>query len=193
MYLLAEHQWQCQRSLSPSGKWTFTWVFFKIFFYRESLWLWQFLLGRPLAISICSIFPLCMESNTLENSTNKSVASRFFTQTLSKIQRNVRICDVVDWFLWKSFWFFQRIFSISGSMWSSINFSHNGGKGYISVVLGNSKVTFLGKKEDAAFCPSVYCVMVIQGVAVFEAVCHWISLSSILLVVFHQDRQLFCF
>ena len=36
-------------------------------------------LRRPYASFIYSISPLCMESNTLEKSSNKSVASRFFT------------------------------------------------------------------------------------------------------------------
>ena len=34
-------------------------------------------LGRPYASSICSIFPLCMELNSLEKSRNNRVASRF--------------------------------------------------------------------------------------------------------------------
>ena len=29
-------------------------------------------------MNICSIFPVCMVSNTLEKSTNNSVASRYF-------------------------------------------------------------------------------------------------------------------
>ena len=35
-------------------------------------------LGRQYARSICSSFSLCMESNALEKSMNKSIASRFF-------------------------------------------------------------------------------------------------------------------
>ena len=35
-------------------------------------------LERPWARSICSIFFLCIESNALEKSTNKSVTSSFF-------------------------------------------------------------------------------------------------------------------
>ena len=38
-------------------------------------------LGRPNANSICAIFSLYIESNALEKSTNKSVASRFFACT----------------------------------------------------------------------------------------------------------------
>ena len=60
-----------------------------------------------------------MKSNALEKSSNRSVDFRFFTQTPSKIQRIVRICDVVDQFLRKPFWFFSRIFSISDTIWLS--------------------------------------------------------------------------
>ena len=74
-------------------------------------------LGRPQASSICSIFPLCMESKALEKSTNNIVASSFFACIPSRIQRIVKICDVVDRFLRKPFWFFLSIFSILGSMW----------------------------------------------------------------------------
>ena len=38
-------------------------------------------LRRPKARSICSIFPLCMESNALEKSPNKSVAAKSFART----------------------------------------------------------------------------------------------------------------
>ena len=55
-------------------------------------------LWRPYAFSIHSILPLCIESNALQKSMNKIVASRFFGQT-PKIRRIVRICDVVDRFL----------------------------------------------------------------------------------------------
>ena len=57
-----------------------------------------FSLGRPKARSICSIFPLCMESKALEKSTNWSVSLRFFAQTPSKVKRIVRIYEV-DLFL----------------------------------------------------------------------------------------------
>ena len=56
-------------------------------------------LGRPYARSICSIFHLCMESNSSEKSMNMSVASRFFVRTPSMIRQIDRICYVVDGFL----------------------------------------------------------------------------------------------
>ena len=57
-----------------------------------------------------------MESKTLVKSTNNIVTSRFFARTPSRIRRIVKICDVVDLFLRKPFWFFLSIFSIWGSM-----------------------------------------------------------------------------
>ena len=58
------------------------------------------------------IFPLCMDSNAMEKSTNSSVALRFFALTSSMMQRIVRIYEVMDRFLRKPFCYFQRIFSI---------------------------------------------------------------------------------
>ena len=53
-------------------------------------------LGKPSASSICSIFPLCMESNPLEKSTNIIVASRFFACSPSRIRWIIKVCDVMD-------------------------------------------------------------------------------------------------
>ena len=72
--------------------------------------------GRPYASRICSIFPLCMESKALVKSTNSNVARRFFARTPSRILRMVNICEVVDLFLRKPFWFFLRMLPILGSM-----------------------------------------------------------------------------
>ena len=72
-------------------------------------------LGRPLASSICSIFPLCSESKNLEKSRNNTDISRFFART-PRIRRIVKISDIVDRLLRKPFWFFQSIFSILGSL-----------------------------------------------------------------------------
>ena len=63
-----------------------------------------------------------MESNALEKLTNNIVASRFFART-SRIQRIVKICDVVDLFFQKPFWFFLSIFSTLGSMCLHIHMS----------------------------------------------------------------------
>ena len=58
-----------------------------------------------------------MESKALEKLTNDIDASAFFVCTHSSIQRIVKICDVVDLFLRKPFWFFLSMVSVLGSMW----------------------------------------------------------------------------
>ena len=58
-----------------------------------------------------------MESKALVKSTNSIVACRFFARTPSRILWIVNICEVVDLFLRKPFWFFLRMLSILGSMW----------------------------------------------------------------------------
>ena len=45
-----------------------------------------------------------------------NVACRFFARTPSRILRIVNICEVVDLFLRKPFWFFLSMLSILGSM-----------------------------------------------------------------------------
>ena len=57
-----------------------------------------------------------MESKALVKSTNSIVACRFFARMPSRILWIVNICEVVDLFLRKPFWFFLRILSILGSM-----------------------------------------------------------------------------
>ena len=69
--LLAAHLLQCRSSLSPLGERTFTFVFLYSIIMAATV-----SLGRPWVSSICSIFPLCMESKTLERSTNKAQLSR---------------------------------------------------------------------------------------------------------------------
>ena len=53
-------------------------------------------------------------------------------------------------------------------MWSILNLCRHESKGNSPVVLGNSEVKFLGEREDVALYPSVYCVLIIYGVAVSE-------------------------
>ena len=50
-----------------------------------------------------------MESKALIKSTNSIVACRLFARTPSSILRMVNICEVVDQFLRKPFWFFLRM------------------------------------------------------------------------------------
>ena len=57
-----------------------------------------------------------MESKALVKSTNNIVAGRFFEYTSSRIRRIVNICEVVDLFLRKPFWFFISMLSILDSM-----------------------------------------------------------------------------
>ena len=52
-----------------------------------------------------------------------------------------------------------------------INLSRYGSKGITSVVLGNSGVSFLGERVDAAFCPFLYCILVISEHCVVEFRC----------------------
>ena len=46
-------------------------------------------LGTFYESSICSICPLRMETNALEKSTNKSIATRFFVPTPSMIRQDL--------------------------------------------------------------------------------------------------------
>ena len=57
--------------------------------------------ARPYAKSVCSIFPLSMESNALDKSMNSSVALKFFARIPSMIRWIVRIYYVVFRFLRK--------------------------------------------------------------------------------------------
>ena len=57
------------------------------------------------------------------------------------------------------FWFFQRTFSTSGQTWLRNK------KSCASVVLCDSKVTFLWEEEDAIFHSFHYCALFIHSVA----------------------------
>ena len=57
-----------------------------------------------------------MESKALVKSTNSIVTCKFFAHTPSRILWIVNICEVVDLFLRKLFWFFLRMLSILGSI-----------------------------------------------------------------------------
>ena len=82
------------------------------FFYIASLWLQRFLWGGRKRENICSTFLFVYVVKSLEKLTNNIVASRFFARTPSRIRRIVKICDVVNRFLRKPFWFFLKISSI---------------------------------------------------------------------------------
>ena len=118
----------------------------------------------------------------------------FFAQT-PMIQWTFRISEVVDQFLRKQFGFFSMNFL---NFWFDatdkqiiINLSRYGSKSYVLVVLGDSVVTFLGESGDAAFCPSLYCILIFILSCRIRAVYHKISFSSIPLIVFRRGRQFF--
>ena len=153
----------------------------------------------------CSIFPLWMESNALEKSANKSVTSRFcfvfvfcflfFCTNPFRIRRIVRIWDFVDRFLRKLFCFFQRTFSRAGLKMSScraweilaameVRLYHGNFwqfRGHISWGRGGCSLSFI----------SLLWSNYIRRCSIRAVDCR-ISLFSILLVVFHQDRLLSC-
>ena len=57
-----------------------------------------------------------METKALVKSINNIVATKFSAYTPSRIRWIVKICDIVDLFLLKRFWFFLSISSILGSI-----------------------------------------------------------------------------
>ena len=111
--------------------------------------------GRLSARRFCSIFPLFMESKVLEKYTTNIVASRFFARTPSRISRIVKICDLVDRFLRKPFWFFRSIFLILGSMRLRSSALYILASIYIRVIppqfLANSSSPLLGKGRMRPF------------------------------------------
>ena len=51
---------------------------------------------------------------------------------------------------------------------SIVDLGRQGSKGYTSVILGYSEVTFLVERDDATLCLYVSCVVVINGLEVSE-------------------------
>ena len=138
-------------SVSPSGEWTFTLVFLLSIIIAVM----GFFDGSNTS-SLWSIFSLYIELNASEKSTNRCVALRF----VHKHQKNLADCQN-SWCVLIStkailvfpkdfcnFWFNVVEFQ------SIVDFHHYGSKGYTPVVLGNSKVNFLGEREDRALFPS---------------------------------------
>ena len=109
MYSHAEHQ-QISLYLHPG------WELLLSCFYRTSFWLRQFLWGDH-TIEEFAPSSLCVWSQTPWRNVQTRVSPRgFFARSPAKIWWTAWICDVVDRFHRKLFWFFLRIFSISGSM-----------------------------------------------------------------------------
>ena len=141
--------------------------------------------------NICSkyllhLFPLWMELNGMEKSTNNRVASRFFIRTLSMLQRIVRISDVVDRFLRKLDF---RLNTIEKQ--DTINLSSNSSKSYVFVVLCDFKVTVLVKREHAVFCTLLYWVLFMYRVCIIEEVYRQMFLPFRLQETFRRGIQFF--
>ena len=96
-----------------------------------------------------------MESNTSEKSTNKIDALRFYASKPLMVQRTVIMCDIVDPFLPKLFWYFLRIFLTAAPR----------SKSNASIVLINSELIFI----FAAFHRFLYLVLLKHSIA------HWFS------------------
>ena len=136
-----------------------------------------------------------MESKALVKSTNSIVACRFFARTPSRILRIVNICEVVDLFLRKPFWFFQRMLSILGSMWfrskalyilAAMDVLYLGSSGLIRGHLFYGK----GGCIPLSICLSGFDYKLHYSVGV---VCRQIVWSSIPLGEFHLALRLFYF
>ena len=152
-------------------------------------------LGRPLA-SICSIIPLCMESNVLEKSTNKSVVLVFLHELILKFDGLLKFLILwIDfsenyfgaskdfsqfqfqcgwetelcksWTLWR-YWLYL---GSSCLFWGHLSWGKGG------CILLSISLLFSGY---------------IQRFSI-GAVDRWICLSSIFLMVFHLDQLRSCF
>ena len=148
------------KSVLPAGEWTIAFVFLQSMIIAVI-----FSLQRSYAIVAFAPSSLCMESNALEKLMTNSVALRFFCM--------FSINDLVDiWNLW-SWSISPKTLLISPkhflNFWLDTVEKHGNlnlsSKGYVSVVLSDSKVIFLGEVEDAAFCPFLYCVLFIHSIA----------------------------
>ena len=152
-------------------------------FYIESLWLRQFLWGDVFAPSF-----LCVWSQMPWISLQIIVSLRFFAWIPSHIWRIVKICDVVE-----PFWFFLRIFSLSGSMQLSGRALYILAAMDVRVIprqfLAIPRSLFLGKERCSPLSICLLCSGYVRRCSI-EAVWRRISLSSILLGVFHQALQL---
>ena len=109
----------------------------------------------------------------------------------------VRICNVVNQFLWKLFRVFQRVFHNFRSnaivKQSIIDLSHYRSKIYASVILVDSEIAFVRKRWIQPFSfITLWWSIYIRRYKI-EVVLPQSSLISILLGVFRRDRHLFTF
>ena len=124
-------------------------VLVKHHYHRNNFW------GENHMLVVFAPFSQCIDSNIMEISTCSSFTWRFFVHTPSMIQRIVRICEFVDRFLRKPFWFFRSVFSIS--CWIRLKsrtlttLAAKVSKSYIFVVLSDSEVTVRREGKDETF------------------------------------------
>ena len=133
-----------KKSVSP-GERTIAFVFSKSIIIQVRVYL-----ERLYASSISSIFPLCIELNTLDKSTNGGITSTFFTLSLSMIWRIVRICEAVKRIFRKLFWVWRKNFHNFGSdtveKQGIINLSGYSCKNYAYVILSNSEIAYFRER-----------------------------------------------
>ena len=100
MYPFAEHQQQCQRSMSTSSGGTFTFVFLKSIIMAATI-----SLGRPYARNICSVFPLrkikdgkavCIDEIAPENMEDNEILYRHAVYNKNKIERWTKVCMLLS-------------------------------------------------------------------------------------------------
>ena len=141
------------------------------------------------------VFPLCMESNTLEKSTNKFYLEVFCMYSNDLMDSENRwSCGLISL---ETILIFPKNFF---NFWSDtiekqgiINLSSYSSKNHASVVLSNSKVIFLGGRGGCSLLSIFLLCFVYTQCCIIEVVCHQIFLSLILLKVFRWGLQLFCF
>ena len=145
-------------------------------------------LGRQYASSIFLPFPLCMESNVLEKSTNRFVASRFLARTPSS--EYVTLCS--DFF--ESHYDFFRgnvlHFSLDTTKKQGIiNLSRCRCETHASVIIRNFEVAFNWEGKEKLSAISLLCFLYRLCCIIVE-VCRQISKVH---EVFPRGLQLFSF
>ena len=107
-------------------------------------------LGRTYVSGICSIFPLSMESNVLEKSSDNKVAEIFCMYSFDDLMDNENLWSYVS-ISWKAVLIFPKNFLVFRldmiKKRGIINLSNYSFKNLASIALNNSKVTFLWGKE----------------------------------------------
>ena len=199
MYLLATPLLQCRSSLClyPGSGLLLS------CFYIASLWLRRFLSVSRRRVVFAPSF-LCVWSQKPWRSRQIIIStSRFFGRISLKIRRMVKICDDMDLFLRKSFWFSW----VSSQFWVLCDYVvelciswllwmwgfYYGCQGYLcSVVLGYSESPFL---EKGGYIPLSIWLLCFDYIwhNTDGAVCRRIHRSSTLPGVFHQALLLFFF